>query len=226
MSEPTDEEFLQGLEDMEVEDEIERLSAMTPEQVRAELRGAGVNVEAAHAKLAQWQQSVPGAGAPTGSAEPAPQGARVLPLAPKRERAPTSGRLYLLLAATLALAAMGGVAGAGLRWIGLGNDRVPARLQHPHRLDLLRPFMETAPQPPPSTDPELHRMRSHPPPTGDPASVRALRVRAFAACDQSRWQECLRDLDRARDLDPDGERAPRVARYRHRAEPHRPVDLL
>ncbi len=41
-------------------------------------------------------------------------------------------------------------------------------------------------------------------------SAEDLRARALAECAAKKWSACLEDLDRAQDLDPDGERAPRV----------------
>ncbi|MBW2453541.1 MAG: sigma-70 family RNA polymerase sigma factor [Deltaproteobacteria bacterium] len=45
----------------------------------------------------------------------------------------------------------------------------------------------------------------------------SLRREGLRACDQTRWQHCLELLDRARELDPSGDRAPAIGAARQRA---------
>ena len=47
-----------------------------------------------------------------------------------------------------------------------------------------------------------------------PERARALRDRAFEACERSAWQECLDRLDEAKGLDPEGDSEPRAAAAR------------
>jgi hypothetical protein len=61
----------------------------------------------------------------------------------------------------------------------------------------------------------------HGPATGRPdfpAEAKVLRDKAFTSCDAQRWDECLRGINAARDLDLAGEQNPRVKDYRQRAE--------
>lgn len=62
---------------------------------------------------------------------------------------------------------------------------------------------------------------SKPPPPGpsaaDLAAATDLRREATAACDASKWAECLADLDQARALDPDGDEGAPVKAMRDRA---------
>jgi hypothetical protein len=50
MPKPTPEEVLKAIEESEVDDEVERVLAMTPEQRRAELEAAGFDMKEVHAK--------------------------------------------------------------------------------------------------------------------------------------------------------------------------------
>lgn len=69
---------------------------------------------------------------------------------------------------------------------------------------------EVAPRPEPTVAPE---------PQPSPLDrARALRAEALRACDAQAWQECLRKLDEAAGLDPEGDRAPEVAAARDRAQ--------
>jgi hypothetical protein len=43
------------------------------------------------------------------------------------------------------------------------------------------------------------------------------RRRALHDCDLQQWESCLRGLDAARDLDPAGDKAPRIVDARERA---------
>jgi DNA-directed RNA polymerase specialized sigma24 family protein len=55
--------------------------------------------------------------------------------------------------------------------------------------------------------------------TPDPREqARTLRATALRECAEHAWQDCLRDLDAARDLDPEGDDAPEVRRAREEAD--------
>jgi hypothetical protein len=120
MPKPTPEDVLKAIEEPDPEEEMERVLAMTPEQRRAELEAAGVDIAELHAKadalherLVQGAAAVPEAAvaAPatatkpattTGTAEPV----RTRSLPPKPVR-----RSYVSLAAAAAVVAVaGGVA--------------------------------------------------------------------------------------------------------------------
>jgi hypothetical protein len=55
------------------------------------------------------------------------------------------------------------------------------------------------------------------PSAADIAAATDLRREATAACDASKWGECLADLDQARGLDPDGDDATPIKAMRDRA---------
>ncbi|MGH7294533.1 MAG: hypothetical protein ACRELB_06365 [Polyangiaceae bacterium] len=62
------------------------------------------------------------------------------------------------------------------------------------------------------------RRRPPPPPTPTELTTAAAHRRlAFAACDETRWDDCLAELEVARTLDPDGDDAPEVQAARRRA---------
>jgi RNA polymerase sigma factor (sigma-70 family) len=69
------------------------------------------------------------------------------------------------------------------------------------------PQIAPMPEPPPTALPEPSPLDR----------ARALRAEAFEACGREAWQECLRKLDEAAGLDPDGDRAPEVTEARDRA---------
>jgi hypothetical protein len=69
------------------------------------------------------------------------------------------------------------------------------------------PQIAPMPEPPPTALPEPSPLDR----------ARALRAEAFEACGREAWQECLRKLDEAAGLDPDGDRAPEVSEARERA---------
>ena len=71
------------------------------------------------------------------------------------------------------------------------------------------PTTDKGPYAPPTIVPE-------PPSPLDRA--RALRAEAIDACDRGEWRLCLDGLDRARGLDPEGDRAPAVGAARAKAE--------
>ena len=51
-----------------------------------------------------------------------------------------------------------------------------------------------------------------------PTPADAMREKAFLACDAQRYNECLRLLDEARAMDPNGDRTSQVKEYRQKAE--------
>jgi hypothetical protein len=51
-----------------------------------------------------------------------------------------------------------------------------------------------------------------------PTPADAIREKAFLACDAQRYTECLRLLDEARDMDPNGDHSPQVNESRRKAE--------
>jgi hypothetical protein len=154
-------------EDDAIDAEMERVLASTPEQREAELRAAGLDVEAERAKAAESREKAfaPGA-APAAGAALAP----IVPLRPAPRRRVL--RMAVLLAAVL------------------GLFLVVVRLPK---------------QPPDTSPPPAHRAQE-------------LRNQAFADCDAQRWDQCLRELNAARELDPAGEQDARVRQYRERAE--------
>ena len=72
----------------------------------------------------------------------------------------------------------------------------------------------------PGTTGSGRRIRTRRRRTGETPEERAIALRAIAAhaCDAGQWESCLRRLDRARALDPDGDRDPRVQELRARAD--------
>lgn len=67
------------------------------------------------------------------------------------------------------------------------------------------PITQPTPEPKPSSnEPNLDR-------------ARALREKAFKACDNQLWQECIAGLDEAKGIDPAGEGDPRVGAARQKA---------
>jgi hypothetical protein len=59
------------------------------------------------------------------------------------------------------------------------------------------------------------------PPPSNADSARAHRLEAKEACKQQQWERCLEELDEARKVDPDGDRAPEVQELRRRASGQR-----
>jgi RNA polymerase sigma factor (sigma-70 family) len=78
-----------------------------------------------------------------------------------------------------------------------------ARLLRREEAPQIAPMPEPAPTAPPEPSP-LDR-------------ARALRADALEACGREAWAECLRKLDEAAGLDPDGDRAPEITEARDRA---------
>jgi hypothetical protein len=71
----------------------------------------------------------------------------------------------------------------------------------------------------PSPKPAPTAVAPSPEPTAPPqAQADELRQRAQDACDAKRWETCLRDLDAASDLDPNGDELPAVKELRKAAE--------
>jgi hypothetical protein len=189
MSERKHADLWRELVDEAGEDEIERAASMSREQVEAELKAAGVDVEAERAEanaflddLARGKielgasasdkhQSAPAAVSPKAVARKAAAPKGVEPKAPRPARRPA----FAWLAAA---ASIGAIVGGGL---------VP-----PIEQALVTTF----------------------PP--DPAAAE-LRRQATAACDAKQWAVCLADLDKARALDPGGDGTQAVKSLRDKA---------
>ena len=62
-----------------------------------------------------------------------------------------------------------------------------------------------------------HPVEPPPPTLPEPVSAADHRRLGLTACDESRWDECLAELEVARSLDPDGDDAPEVQAARRRA---------
>jgi hypothetical protein len=149
-SKRTPEDILSSIEDPPIDEEIERVLAMTPEERRAELAAAGIDIKELHAQ------------------------ADALRAKPLRPRAPRWRTAALLAAAAVAVAGIGGAIHA---LVGGTIRQPPAAGFHD-------------------------------------AAAATVREQGLAACGDHRWQECLDDLDRARDLDPAGDAAPQVQQAR------------
>jgi hypothetical protein len=98
----------------------------------------------------------------------------------------------------------------GMHWLGQRN----------HRGGNVSPPLQPPPEylPRPTYVPPTYGVS--PPVEFDDGPAVELRTQAFAACDHSRWAECLHDLDLAKRLDPRGDGTPNVQAYRERAELH------
>ena len=163
------------------DEEIERVLALSDEDLDKELADAGLDPEKVRARgqALGEQLARAGASAPAPALAPAPApapGAAVVPLRPRRR---ATLRVLTALAATLCVLAL--VVGV-----------------LPRMRNLLGPENVGDGRKPPPAD--------------------ALRQPAFAACDAQRWAECLRLLDEARTIDPNGDQAPQVKEYRLKAE--------
>jgi hypothetical protein len=189
MPKPTPEEVLKAIEESEVDDEVERVLAMTPEQRRAELEAAGFDLKEVHAKADALHERFVGAAAKE-KAQQIEKDARVRSLRPPRSRP----RPVVLLVAAMAVAA---VAGGVLYAV------------------LTKP---PAPGPAPSTPPVPSSAPPQPSETPELLAATDLRRRAFDACNRNQWKECLAGLDEAKRLDPAGDSAPAVRVARQVAE--------
>src|ERR1700722_11050632 len=189
-SKRTPEEILKAIEEPSLDDEIERVMAMTPDERRAELEAAGFDMNELHAEAdafgAQMKQDVVEDRKREVLAE-----ARARSLRPPRSRQ----RMVLLLAAAIGTVAVAGgvlATGVGSPSPGPGSSR---------------------PETPASPAPSPARL-----PLPVAARAREFRRRGLAECAKTAWQECLDDLNRARDLEPGGEDDPEVLKARNAAE--------
>jgi hypothetical protein len=188
-SKRTPEEILAAIEESDLDEELDRVMAMTPEQRRAELEGAGFDVEELHAEADAWHERMShGAGAPDPGtpavAVAAVAQARVRRAAERdRRRRPAPVVLWLAAAATAAVA--GGALYAALH-------RTPGPTIVP-----LPPSPPSIPAPTATAVPDL-------------VAAAELRHQAAAACDAQQWSACLAHLEEARAVDPDGDDAPSV----------------
>lgn len=187
MTKPTPQQVWQQLLDEAGDDAIEAVLALTPEQVEAELAGAGFDVAEERAKAERFLEDLAAGGQTAAQAVEAVAPGPPAPLAARRRRPRTA--LVLLAAATTAAAA-GGLVYSVL---------------HPHP-------NPPAPSPEPSPSPV-----PAPTAVPDLVAASDLRQKAFAACEARRWSDCLADLDRARALDPAGDDAPDVRSTREKA---------
>jgi hypothetical protein len=187
VTKPTPHQVWQQLLDEAGEDAIEAVLALTPEQVEAELAGAGLDVAEERGKAERFLEDLAAGGQTAAQAVEAVEPRLPLPLAARRRRPRTA---LVLLAAATAAAAAGGLAYSALH-------RSPA---------------PPAPSPQPSPSPV-----PVPPAVPDLVAASDLRQKAAAACEAQRWDDCLADLDRARALDPAGDDAPPVKSLRDQA---------
>jgi hypothetical protein len=193
----TDKELWDALDEATSEAEIERIVALTPEQVREELVALGEDpaVIAAEAdaffatldqRIAAAKDAAEPADAPLPADAPVPAAAPVpadapVPAAPcAPEAAPARARVAPLWRRP-AVVVTAGVAGVALA------AGVLFYIQSQPDL------VGSAPPEPPRAERALH-----------------MRQAANAACEQHDWKSCLDDLDEARTLDPDGDSAVEV----------------
>jgi hypothetical protein len=128
MSKRRPEDILKDIEDSDMDDEIDRVLSLSEDELHGELKGAGFDVDALHAKAdalhAKLQQSAPPspAGAPAADAKPPPAPARLDEARARRAR----------LFAGLALAA----SVAGLYVFIQSRDRDVSKSAREHAADL------------------------------------------------------------------------------------------
>ena len=171
---------LRSIEEPTLDEEIEGVLAMTPEQRRAELEAAGFDMKELHAKADAWAEKKE----PSRSQRPQ---VRSRPPMPERQRRPP---VFWFAAATVAAAAAGGLVYA---------------LTHPGA----PPQVPSPPAPSSAPAPELQSEKL--------IAASDLRRRALAACEASRWDACLSQIEEARMLDPAGDEAPEVKAARKKA---------
>jgi hypothetical protein len=194
-SKRTPEEILTAIEESSFDEELDRVMAMTPEQRRAELEGAGFDVEELHAEADAWHDRMkqePGArvpGTPAIAVTAVAQAA--VPRAAERDRRRRPAPVVLWLAAAATVTVAGGALYAAL-----------------HRT----PGPTIVPLPPAPSSPE-----PVPPAVPDLVAAAELRHQAAAACEAQQWSACLAHLEEARAADPGGDDAPSVKALRDRA---------
>jgi hypothetical protein len=185
-------------EDNAIDAEMERVLAMTPEQVENDLRTAGIDVEAERTKAREWREKAARGEIPAIIARRAQPEAAATPAAADRVEQPPSEP-----ASGLPAKPAGNVVkmrmSARTRWAALLAAATLALLVGA----LLMPAADMA-------GGGRHSFRQ-----GEAAE---LRRNAVDACNAQRWDACLRNFDLARDRDPDGDKDPLVQEYRQRAE--------
>ncbi len=180
MSKRTPEEILKAIEESEVDDEVDRILAMSPEERRRNLEAAGVDISKLHAQadaLHDRVQQASGAHKPADSHEQGKpgdggeqkathrggsNGAQVVKLQGPTRRLPRARWLALPAAAALAWGAVALM--TGVVSVGSGGPS-------PENLE----------------------------------AARSLRDKARSECTESKWKACLDDLNAAKKLDPHGE---------------------
>ena len=171
----TPEEILASIEEPSLDEEMDRVLAMTPEQRRAELEAAGFDLNELHAEADAWHEKMKQAGVEERKKDLVTE-ARAKSLRPVSRRRPV---VVGLLAAALGAAAVGGAAFAYVHW----REAPPPAPSPPP---------PTVPEPPPSSLPIAVRATT-------------LRRQGLDACAGHMWQRCVEDLDQARELDPAGD---------------------
>jgi hypothetical protein len=198
------------VEEAEEDAEMERILALSPEEVEAELRAAGFDPEEERGKANEFVARIKAgedpadiarhedaavAPAPPLSAPAPPAAPPRAPSRPPREPGEAARAVVTALVpravATLEAAAIAAcIAGAFL-----GAGALPAT------------GVAHAPDESPTS-------------TGVEPSITAadIRAEAYAKCDAQEWLDCLERLDEAREIDPAGDRDERVVRTRAFAE--------
>jgi hypothetical protein len=173
MSKRTPEEILKAIEESEVDDEVDRILAMSPEERRRNLEAAGVDISKLHAEADALHDRVQQAssaqehepatvGAPKAIHGSGGNGAQVVKLPGPTRRLPRARWLALPAAAALAWGAV--ALTTGVTMVGSGRPS-PKNLE----------------------------------------AATTLREKAQAECAESKWKECVDDLNAAKKLDPYGE---------------------
>jgi len=184
-------------EDNAIDAEMERVAAMTPEQIETDLRAAGIDVEAERTKAREWREKAARGEIPA-IAAPARTEAAAMP-APSAQAKQTQSEPAYDLPAKPASNVVKMRMSVRTRWAALVAAATLALLVGA----LLMPAADMA-------GGGRHSFQQ-----GEAA---ALRRSAVDACNAQRWDACLRNFDLARARDPDGDKDPLVQEYRRRAE--------
>jgi hypothetical protein len=198
------------LEDLRAQVDLDQVVATSPEERREALRKAGMDPEEAHRIVdalldAAEEEHLVVSSRRIGSVEPLHASTvRPPPVGPSRDTLPAK-RIEVQRRASAASIAWGLTLSAAavlllvLSW--KGHDGVAWWKGG-----------SSPPPPAPTTGAPPPSVVAHPPPSvlAQAAQAAALRDQAFAACGKSDWTTCGADLDKAKDLDPPGDLAPRV----------------
>ncbi len=183
MPKRTPEEILESIEEATIDDEIERVLAMSPEEKQRELEAAGYDMAELDAQADALYARMQGGAAKQAPAadhdgEEAPRSASawVTGAPPPPVKRAAVGRWTTLLAAALTLAVVGGLFYA--------KDVIDRR--------------------------DARRNEATPDAGGTMTSARQIRAHALDACNRGSWQECLDGLGAARAMDPAGDADPQV----------------